>query len=95
MTRSQKLILLLAAIVALPSAAYAEDLSGWLAVAVVVFILPGALIAGLITARVVREFRGRPGPWYLIPLYALGWIVILILGVWIHYYLQSVLRVIR
>jgi len=94
MTRFQKLILLLAATVALPSAAHAENISGYVNALVLFVILPAVLVAGLITAGVVRLFRKRPAPWYLIPLYGLGWLVILIAAVWIHYFLQSVLRVI-
>ncbi len=94
MTRSQKLVVLLAAIVSLPSAAFAEDIGGYVAAMVLFLIVPATLVAGSITAGVVRAFTKRPGPWYLIPLYALGWFAIVIAAIWIHYVLQSVWKVI-
>ena len=76
-SRFQKFIIYAALGVLLPSISFADDPS--VADFSLVVVAPAALIAGAITAGIVRAVTKRVWIWFLIPVFALGWYLIIAL----------------
>ena len=88
----RRLVLLVVAGVCLPSVVLADDISGGLTIILFGIIVPASLVAGVITAGVIRAIRKRPAPWYLIPLYGLGWFAVVIIWINVSFYIDQYSR---